>query len=122
MTVTLETNTRDVLADALDGEIGAAGTLVFEEADDSEVATITFDNPAFGSSSSGTITMAGAPKQDTDAAGGTIEHASIYKSGPTKVLELSCGTSGEEINLSSLSVTATDTVELTSLTITMPAS
>jgi dTDP-4-amino-4,6-dideoxygalactose transaminase len=39
-----------------------------------------------------------------------------------KVIEFTCGTSGADINLSSLSITAGDTVSCSSLTITVPAS
>lgn len=122
MALTLETAFRSVIADAVDTEIGAAGFLQFETSGDVEVATITFGNPAFGAASSGVITMSGQPLQDTSATGGTIAQFSIYKSGPTKLLEGTVSTSGADINLSSLSPAATDTVELTSFTITCPAS
>lgn len=123
MALTLETGLRDVLADAIDTEIGAAGYLEFQTAADGELATITFGNPAFGASSTGTITMSGQPLQDTSATGGgTCAQFSIFKSGPTKLLEGTVSTSGADINISSTSIGAGDTVELTTFTITVPAS
>jgi hypothetical protein len=121
---TLETAARNAACDAIVDLIDAgsgAGTLVFETSGDVEVATLTFSDPAFGSAATGTAT-ASAITSDTDAAGGTIAQASAYDSDSNKVIEFTCGTSGADINLSSLSITAGDTVSCSSLTITVPAS
>lgn len=122
MALTLETGLRNVLADAIDTEVGAAGFLQFETSGDVEVATITFGNPAFGAASTGTITLSGTPLSDTNATGGTVAQFSIYKSGPTKLLEGTVATSGADINITSVAIAATETVTLTSFTITVPAS
>jgi hypothetical protein len=84
MALTLETVTRNAIADALDVLInsgGGAGYLEFQTSGDVEVATITFDATAFGAASTGTITMASAPKSDTSATGGTMAQFSIYDNG-----------------------------------------
>lgn len=99
----------------------AAGTLVFETDVDVPVATLTFSDPAFGDAVSGTSTAA-AITSDTSATGGTISKASIYDSDGTKVMELTVGTSGADINLSSLTIGAGDTVACSSFTFTVPAS
>jgi hypothetical protein len=99
----------------------SAGTLVFETSGDVEVATLTFSDPAFGNASNGTAT-ASAITSDTNATGGTVAQASAYDSDSNKVMELTVNTSGADINLSSLTVGAGDTVACTSLTVTMPAS
>ena len=81
MALTLTTMTRDAIADAVDATInggGGAGYLEFQTSGDVEVATITFDATAFGASSSGTITMASAPKSDSSATGGTMAKFRIY--------------------------------------------
>lgn len=121
---TLETATRnaacDAIVDLIDGGTGA-GTLQFETSGDVEVATLTFSDPAFGGASNGTAT-ASSITSDTNATGGTVAQASIYDSDSTKIMELTVGTSGNDINLSSLSVGAGDTVSVSSLTITVPAS
>lgn len=121
MALILETGLRNVLADAVDTEVGTAGFLQFETSGDVEVATIPFGNPAFGAAATGVITLNGTPIQDTSATGGTTSQFSIYKSGPTKLLEGTVATSGADINISSTVIGAGDTVELTSFTITMPA-
>ncbi len=121
----LETALRNVLADAIDNEINTgAGTsnLKFETAGDVEVATIDFQNPAFGAAAAGVITLLGVPLSDTSATGGTTVQASVFDRDGTKQFELTVGTSGTEIIISSTVIGATDQVDLTALTITVPAS
>jgi len=120
----LETALRDILANAIDNEINTgAGTaeLRFETAADAEVATISLPNPAFGASASGVITLQGVPLSDLSATGGTVAQASIYDRDSTKQLEMTVGTSGTEITISSTVIAATDQVDITGLTITVPA-
>lgn len=121
----LETVLRNILADAIDNEINTGvGTanLKFETVGDVEVATINLQNPAFGAAATGVITLAGVPLSDASATGGTVAQASIYDRDGTKQLEMTVGTSGTEIIISSTAVGATDQVDLNSLTITVPAS
>ncbi len=121
----LVTALRNVLADAIDTEVNTGtgtATLQFETSADAEVATINLQNPAFGAAATGTITLQGVTLSDTSATGGTVAQASIYNRGATKQLEMTCGTGAQEITISSTSVAATDQVDLTSLTITVPAS
>ena len=128
MALTLETSVRNAMADAIDAtvNIGAGtATFVFETAADGEVAAVNLQNPAFdtgGTGGAGVIQLAGTPLQDTTAAGGTIEHFSIYDRDAAKVLEGTVASpSGGDVNISSLTVAADDTVELTSFSITVPA-
>ena len=121
----LETVVRNVLADAIDNEINTGvGTsnLKFETGADVEVATIDFQNPAFGAAAAGVISLAGVPLSDLSATGGTTVQASIFDRDDTKQFELTVGTSGTEIIISSTIIGATDQVDLTSLTVTVPAS
>lgn len=125
MALVLETAMRDALADEIDNQInsGTAPELVFETSGDVEVATIILNaTNAFGSASSGVITMTGQPLSDASATGGTTVQFSIYinvgQSG--KQLEGTVGTSGTDIIISSTVIGATDTVELTTFTITVP--
>ena len=112
----------NAIVDLVDAGAGA-GTLQFETSGDVEVATLTFSDPAFGAASDGVAT-ASTITSDTSATGGTIAQASFYDSASTKVLEATCGVSGggAEIEMSSLSVTPGDTVSVSSLTVTVPAS
>lgn len=106
----------DALVDTLNG-----GTIVFEASNDAEVATCTFGSPAFGDASNGVAT-ANAITPDSNATGGTIDHAMIVTSGAADVLNCTCSTSSGDFVLSSLVVGAGDTVTVSSLTITQPAS
>lgn len=118
----LETALRNVLADAIDTEINTgAGTATFEleTSGDVEIATINLQNPAFGAAAAGVITLAGVPLSDSSATGGTVAQASIYDRDATKQFEL---TQGTDFTITSTTVTATEQVDLTSLTITVPAS
>ena len=125
MALTLETTHRDALADAIDDEVNTGSgtaTLVFETSGDVEVATIDLQNPAFGASSSGTITLAGTPLSDTNATGGTIAQFSLEDRDGTKQLEGTVATSGADINITSTTIAASETVTLSSFTLTVPAS
>ena len=121
----LETALRNVLADAIDNEINTGAgtaTFVFETVGDVEVATIDLQDPAFGAAAAGVITLAGVPLSDTSATGGTTVQASVFDQDTEKQFELTVGTSGTEIIISSTVIGATDQVDLTALTITVPAS
>jgi hypothetical protein len=123
---TLETATRNAAADAVVDLVDAGvtagnGTLVFQTATDAAVATLTFSATAFGAATGGVATAASITS-DTNATGGTAAQASIFDSDSTKILEATVGTTGTEIILSTLAVGAGDTVSMSSLTVTMPAS
>ena len=120
----LETAARNAACDAIVDLIDAgagAGTLEFETSGDVEVATLTFSDPAFGAASTGTAT-ASSITADSSATGGTVAQASIYDSDSNKIMELTVATSGADINISSTTVAATESVSCSSLTITVPAS
>jgi len=126
MAVTHATALRDTLCnaavDAIDS--GGTGTLLFKTGTTpgagSEVATLTFSATAFGASSSGTATAA-AITSDTDATGGTIGHWEIRNGSGTAIIFGMAGTSGSDVNLSSLVVAGGDTVSISSLTYSAPA-
>jgi len=119
----LETATRNAAADAVVDliDVGGAGTLVFQTATDAAVATLTFSATAFGAATGG-VSTAASITSDTNATGGTAAQASFYSGGATKILEATVSTTGAEINLSSTTIGAGDTVSVSSLTVTMPAS
>jgi hypothetical protein len=121
----LETATRNALADAFDAHVNTGGgtaNLKLETSGDVEVATFNFQNPAFGAAANGVITLQGTPIEDADAAGGTVAQGSIYDRGGAKVSESVAATSGQEITVSSTTIGVGETVTLTSLTVTQPAS
>lgn len=90
----------------------ASGTLLF---------TFTLADPAFGDAASGTATAASVPRTAVAVATGTAGWARLHDSAGTKVLDLSVGTSGTDVEISSTSITVGRTVTLTALTITAPA-
>lgn len=122
----LETVLRNVLADAIDAEVntGGAGDMRFETAGDVEVATIVFNATAFGAAAAGVITLAGVPLSDASATGNAtpVGQASIFDGAATKQWENTVAVSGSEIDLSSLVIAALEAVDLTSFTVTVPAS
>ena len=131
-TVTLETSLRNSIADAVttaidtsaSSPLGVATMRFMTSASPMvEVARVSFSRPSFGAASSGVITMANAPKSDTNADGGTMAFAAIHTSAGAKLLTCNVATSLAAINFAAgVVVTVGDTVQLTSFTITCPAS
>lgn len=124
MALVLETASANALADAIDTAINVGvtetgGKLVLETSGDAEVSLHRFADPAFGTASSGVITAASLPIDDTSAAGGTVAQYSIFDRNNAKQLEGVVAVSGQDLDLSSLSVGVGDTVSLTAFTITV---
>lgn len=134
MALTHTTACRNAIADAVVdlfdvGTTNATGRVIFYLANmTTEVATLDtgIANPMFGA---GGASVAGRADgdfttdwSDESATGNAspIAGFTIVNRDLTEVLRGSVGTSGEDINLSSLTVAATDKVVLTSLTYTAP--
>ena len=121
MAVTYTTAVKNARLDAVVTQIGSAGVLEIGTTGMGTVlATIALGNPA-GTSSSGILTFSGFPRSDTSAdATGTAAAARIRtSSGGTDIITgLTVGTSASDINLDSVSITAGQTVTITSATIT----
>ena len=121
MAVTYTTAVKNARLDAVVTQIGSAGVLEIGTTGMGTVlATIALGNPA-GTSSGGILTFSGFPRSDTAAdATGTAAAARIRTaSGGTDIITgLTVGTSASDINLDSVSITAGQTVTITSATIT----
>lgn len=121
---TLSTAGRNAACDAVVDLLDAGtppGNLVFRTSGDVEVATLPFSTTAFGAASTGVATAA-AITSDTNATGGTTTKATLENAAGTAVITATVSTSGADINLSSTTIGAADTVSVSSLTVTMPAS
>jgi hypothetical protein len=125
MAVTHPTGVRNGLADYVVDLIDAgagAGTLIFQTSGDVEVATLTFSDPAFGAASSGTAT-ANAITADSSATGGTIAKAVAKDSSANTVFTCSVTATGGggDIEMNSVTVSAAQEVQCSSLTYSAPA-
>lgn len=116
----------DLVVDALDSGAGSPsnGVLVFTVggSPNTEVATLQFGLPAFGAAAAGTAT-ANAITADPDASGGTIAAFEARdSSGQMKFQGSVTATGGGgDITLNSVTISAGQTVSMTSLTYTAPA-
>jgi hypothetical protein len=110
----------DFVVDQLD-EGTPPGKLVFQTAGSVAVATLTFAATAFGTAAGGTAT-ANAIVSDTNAVGGTIAKAELRNAaGTAKVLcSVTATNGGGDIELSSVVISAGQTVSMSSLTYTAP--
>ena len=120
MAITLQSNARNAACDAI-AALHDGGTLEFQTSGGVEVATVTFGATAFGAASSGTAT-ANSITPDTSATGGTSTQFVTKTSSAAQILAGSVGLSGTDIVIDNTVIPAGVTVDLTSFTITVPAS
>lgn len=109
----------------LDAVTTAAGTTAVLEIGTTGMgtvlATIALGNPVAAAASGAVLTLSGFPRSDTAAdASGTAAEARIRTAtgGTDIVTGMSVGTSGSNINLDSVNITAGQTVTINSFTIT----
>ena len=125
MAVTHPTAFRDTVADLVDSTLSTTAKLVFRltgtaGSPGTAVATLSFGNPAFGASSSGTIT-ANSITSDTNATGNAspVATATMETGAGTVIVHCAVAASGADINLTGgLTIGAGDTVSCSSLTYT----
>lgn len=121
MAVTYTTAVKNARLTAVVTQIGGTGVLEIGTTGMATIlATITL-NATAGTAASGVLTFSGFPKSDTSADNtGTAAAARIRTAtgGTDIVTGLTVGTTGSDINLDSVSITAGQTVTITSATIT----
>lgn len=121
MAVTYTIAVKNARLTAVVTQIGATGVLEIGTTGMASIlATIALNSTA-GTAASGVLTFSGFPKSDTSADNtGTAAAARIRTaSGGTDIVTgLTVGTSASDINLDSVSITAGQTVTITSATIT----
>ena len=116
----------DAIVDLLDA--GSAVTypyVSFCTSGDVEVARCNFTSTtAFGAASTGVCT-AGTIADDTDADGGVIATSHVFLKSQDNTTVITCTiatTSSQDFQIASLTIGAGDTVGVSSLTVTVPAS
>lgn len=134
--ITLATTARNAaangvvaLADAGSGagyveiRTGAAPASPQASATGTLLATVTLNDPAYGSAVAGICTLDVTPQPaGTAVATNTAGWARLYDSAGNAVLDGLCGTSGAFVNLATLSIVSGVTVTITSGSYTQPAS
>lgn len=125
--MTYSTELRNAKLDANTTIVGAAGKLEIYAGTDTAgtanaegtlLAVFTLGSP-FAPAASGGVQSPTLPSATTGVANGTAGWARITKAdGSTAVMDLTVGTSGAQINLSSLSISIGGAVSVTGFTIT----
>lgn len=117
--MTLLTAARNAAADAITALLDG-GDIVFETSGNNEVSINDFSATAAGAAVTGVATF-NSIADDATTILGTIDHAHLRNSGGTPVIDATVGTSGEDINMPSLSFGNNDTLQVNSLTLTTAA-
>jgi len=124
MAITLSTSARDVSVEAISDlvDVGGAGTLeIYTDSFGTLIAELTFSDPAFGGASSGVVT-ANSITQDTSAnSTGTMGAFQFLNGEGSPLLSGSVSASGGDINFNTTSVIEGDTIRVSSMTLTVPA-
>ena len=114
----------DAVVDILDtGSADATGDLEIETSGQAVLVTCLFANPAFGSAAEGVAT-ANAIGQGTATGAGTAAECDIRDRDNGNVIEgsVTAPAGGGEIELTNLVIAVSDTVDITAMTYTQPAS
>lgn len=136
MTLRVSNAARSAAADAIrllvDGGVGAGKLRIYDGSQpagpdtalsgQTMLAEFTLADPAFGAASNGVATLASTPRTTTGAAAGTAAWFRVLDSNNVAVMDGAVGTSGAELNLNTLTISVGVNVEITSGSITMPAS
>lgn len=102
----------------LGGGGAGLGKLKFLTALDAILCTVTLVNPAFGAASGPTAALLGVPLQGTVTAGGTTTKFRFTDSADVTIIEGSVGTSGQDINLSSVTLSINDVIQIDAVSYT----
>lgn len=125
MSITHVTALRSAIADLVDTTVNTgSGTAVLRVRDGSTtVVDFELSNPAFGSASSGVITLADTPIEEQAEAAGEVDNFQILDRDGTLVLSGSVTGSGGggDIEVSNVNIALNQDCSLDSLTYTAPA-
>jgi hypothetical protein len=114
----------DSFVDAIDaGSSDTTGDIQIYTASSAVLlSSLTFSNPAFGAATNGSATAGTIADDKNCAASGTAAIGLIRDRDNTLLARFSIGTSGEDLNLNTTTIAAGDTLQITSMTISMAAS
>ena len=120
MAVTYASSVKDARLAAVVSAIGSSGKIEIGTSGMASILAVIDLNATAGTVSGGILTFSGFPKSDTSAnASGTAAAARIRTGADADVVTgLTVGTSGADIILDSVSITAGQTVTLNSASIT----
>lgn len=123
MAITISTAGRNAMCNALVDLVdnSGPGNLVIMTSGDVEVATLALSATAFGAAATGVATAASI-SDDTSATGGTAALHKFEDGTNAEIWRGTVGTSGADLNLSSVTIGVGDTVSVSAYTVTMPAS
>ena len=128
MAITLATGARDAACNGIVDLVDVSGpgtieikTAASTVAGTNEAATLTFAATAFGASSTGTAT-AGTIVSDTSATGGTVTDYTVFDGLGAAIWQGAVATAASDLNLSSTTIGVGDTVSISAVTLTVPAS
>lgn len=120
----------DAVVDLIDAGAGAGTIKIYDgtiptnanTAVGSQVllATLTFSDPAFGAAANGVATADTITSDNSADATGTASWARIADSNGNTVMDVTVGTSGEDINFNTVSFVSGATIAISSLTYTQP--
>lgn len=84
------------------------------------LATLTFSATAFGAASNGVATASAITSDSSADATGTAAWARIASGAGTTIMDVTVGTSGEDINFNTVSFVSGAVIAISSLTYTQP--
>ena len=117
----LELDVRHAILNTYASQLGTSPYIRFETSANAEIAILPMSATPFAAPATGSM-AANAITSDTTALAGTIAHASFYTSAAVKKWQNTVATSGAEINISSLTIGAGDTISMSSYSLAQPAS
>lgn len=86
------------------------------------LGTLTFSDPAFGNSSTGTATASSITSDTSADASGTAGTFAIMDSDANVLCDGTCGTSGTDLVFDNATIVASGTIACSSFTVTQPIS
>lgn len=124
--VTALRNTRmDAIDDAVNAGAGAGLIRIYDGTRPATggtattlLAELTASDPMFGASSTGVLTASAITQDSSANATGTASWFRVVDSAGNAVMDGNCGTSGSDLNLTTLSIVSTQPVSISSFVLT----